>query len=223
MPPIHSRVRRSSSPIFYFWTRIYTKVTTNGGLIHDDRYLEIVYEEIAVRCERRRRASGSNAWRTRAIATDASCGASRVGARERMDDRGQAGHGLWPDRLRPRDLSAAAEHVRFQLGQSDRFREGLMRSGEWEAHIAETLATRGLPKEIAALPHVESSFNAAAYSKVGAAGLWQFMRSTGRRFMRIDAVVDERMDPLQVDSRRRAAAAVQLHAAGQLAARDHRL
>ena len=45
------------------------------------------------------------------------------------------------------------------------------------------------------LPHVESSFNAAAYSKVGAAGLWQFMRSTGRRYMRVDDAVDERLDP----------------------------
>ena len=45
-----------------------------------------------------------------------------------------------------------------------------------------------------ALPHVESSFNAKAYSRVGAAGLWQFTRSTGRRFLRIDSVVDERLD-----------------------------
>jgi membrane-bound lytic murein transglycosylase D len=45
------------------------------------------------------------------------------------------------------------------------------------------------------LPLVESSFNAAAYSKVGAAGLWQFMRSTGRRYMRVDDAVDERLDP----------------------------
>ncbi|MGH8265191.1 MAG: LysM peptidoglycan-binding domain-containing protein, partial [Steroidobacteraceae bacterium] len=104
---------------------------------------------------------------------------------------------LWPAQASSRDLAAAADHVRFQLGQSDRFREGLVRSGEWEAHIADTLATLGLPKEIAALPHVESSFNTAAYSKVGAAGMWQFMRYTGRRFMRIDAVVDERMDPFK--------------------------
>jgi len=63
---------------------------------------------------------------------------------------------------------------------------GLIRSGAWETHIAETLANLGLPAELAVLPHVESSFNPAAYSKVGAAGLWQFMRSTGRRYMRID-------------------------------------
>ena len=52
-----------------------------------------------------------------------------------------------------------------------------------------------MPRELASLPHVESSFNTYAYSKVGAAGMWQFMRSTGRRFLRIDAVVDERLDP----------------------------
>jgi membrane-bound lytic murein transglycosylase D len=45
------------------------------------------------------------------------------------------------------------------------------------------------------LPHVESSFNPAAYSRVGAAGLWQFMPSTARRYMRVDSLVDERLDP----------------------------
>ncbi len=69
--------------------------------------------------------------------------------------------------------------------------------GAWETHIAETLANLGLPPELAVLPHVESSFNPAAFSKVGAAGLWQFMRSTGRRYMRIDSAVDDRLDPFR--------------------------
>jgi membrane-bound lytic murein transglycosylase D len=92
-------------------------------------------------------------------------------------------------------LKDATTRIRFQLGQADRFREGLIRSSSWETHIAETFANQGLPQELAVLPHVESSFNAAAYSKVGAAGLWQFMRSTGRRYMRVDDAVDERLDP----------------------------
>ena len=104
---------------------------------------------------------------------------------------------LWgADASRAR-LLEAAEWVRFQLGQADRFREGLERSGRWESHIARTFAELGLPPELAALPHVESSFTPTAYSKVGASGLWQFMRSTGRLYMRVDDTVDERLDPFR--------------------------
>jgi membrane-bound lytic murein transglycosylase D len=42
---------------------------------------------------------------------------------------------------------------------------------------------------------VESSFNPEAHSKAGAAGLWQFTRSTGRQYMQVDDVVDLRYDP----------------------------
>jgi membrane-bound lytic murein transglycosylase D len=52
-----------------------------------------------------------------------------------------------------------------------------------------------VPLELAALPHVESSYNPDARSHVGASGIWQFTRSTGRRFMRVDHVIDERNDP----------------------------
>ncbi len=104
---------------------------------------------------------------------------------------------LWGAEGTPSRLHAATEDVRFQLGQADRFRAGLIRSGAWETHIAQVLANLGLPAELAVLPHVESSFNPAAYSKVGAAGLWQFMRSTGRRYMRIDSAVDDRLDPFR--------------------------
>ena len=104
---------------------------------------------------------------------------------------------MWGTEGSPSRLLDATDEIRFQLGQSDRFRAGLIRSGAWETHIAETLANLGLPAELAVLPHVESSFNPAAYSKVGAAGLWQFMRSTGRRYMRIDNAVDDRLDPFR--------------------------
>jgi membrane-bound lytic murein transglycosylase D len=96
---------------------------------------------------------------------------------------------------KPADFIDAVGRIRFQLGQADRFHEGLIRAASWEAHIARVLEQHGVPKEIAALPHVESSFNPAAYSKVGAAGLWQFMPSTAKRFMRVDSLVDERLDP----------------------------
>ncbi len=119
---------------------------------------------------------------------------------------------MWGAEGTPARLLAAVDSIRFQLGQSDRFKEGLVRSGAWASHIAEVFANQGLPAELAVLPHVESSFNPAAYSKVGAAGLWQFMRSTGRRYMRIDNAIDDRMDPFR-----------STEAAAQLLAYNYRL
>src|SRR6202030_4660691 len=95
----------------------------------------------------------------------------------------------------PAQFREAIERIRFQLGQADRFHEGLLRAQAYEVNISRVLADRGVPAEIGALPHVESSFNPAAYSRVGAAGLWQFMPGTARRYMRVDGLVDQRMDP----------------------------
>ena len=180
-------------PDVRFWVRVYTEVTTNGGLVHDDRKLDVVYEvmrfpENLARAERQRQVQEAKE-RYSAILRRLASGGS-ASSPEEMRVRA-----LWPETTSARALNEAAGRVRFQLGQADRFRAGLIRAGEYEAHIAETLANMGLPAELSALPHVESSFDPAAYSKAGAAGLWQFMRSTGRRFMRIDSTVDERMDP----------------------------
>jgi membrane-bound lytic murein transglycosylase D len=111
-------------------------------------------------------------------------------AREALSAEDKRLLALWGPNPSAIILKDATTRIRFQLGQADRFKEGLIRSSSWETHIAETFANQGLPPELAALPHVESSFNAAAHSKVGAAGLWQFMRSTGRRYMRVDDAVD---------------------------------
>lgn len=49
-------------------------------------------------------------------------------------------------------------------------------------HILEQLEARGMPAEIALLPVVESAFDPFAYSHGRAAGLWQFVPATGKRF-----------------------------------------
>lgn len=59
-----------------------------------------------------------------------------------------------------------------------------------------TFRETNVPVEITRLPLIESCFNIHAYSSAAAAGVWQFIPSTGRQFMRIDSVVDERRDPL---------------------------
>lgn len=180
-------------PDIAFWRRIYTEVTTQGGLVHDPENLAIVYSvmkfpaELAPR-QRSKRIDDEKKKYAR-ILERLAAGADGLSEEEL---RVQA---LWPKGTRRARYARAASSVRFQLGQADRFREGLVRSGAWHDHIAATFERMGLPRELAALPHVESSFNPYAYSKVGAAGMWQFMPSTGRRFLRIDAAIDERLDP----------------------------
>lgn len=56
------------------------------------------------------------------------------------------------------------------------------RGGKYLHHIVEELEARNMPTELALLPIVESAFNPQALSKAKAAGLWQFIPSTGRIF-----------------------------------------
>ena len=182
-------------PDVQFWIRVYTQIDTNAGFLHDQYNLAIVYDTI--------RFAPDASQSAREHEVDAHR-ASIAAALHRIAAAGDAPLSEEDQRLRelwgaasPARLREAVDDIRFQLGQADRFRAGLIRAGAWETHIAEALANRGLPAELAVLPHVESSFNPAAYSKVGAAGLWQFMRSTGRRYMRIDRSVDDRLDPFR--------------------------
>lgn len=56
--------------------------------------------------------------------------------------------------------------------------------------------SRGLPEELVYLAFVESGFNPNAYSRAGAAGVWQFMPFTGRKYgLQNDWWIDERRDP----------------------------
>jgi membrane-bound lytic murein transglycosylase D len=183
-------------PDVEFWIRVYTQVDTNSGFLHDQYNLGVVYDAVhfapdSSQSAREREVDAQRAAIAAALRRIAAAGDSPLSPQDqRIRD-------LWGAGVSPVRLREAVDDIRFQLGQADRFRAGLIRSGAWETHIAETLANRGLPAELAVLPHVESSFNPAAYSKVGAAGLWQFMRSTGRRYMRIDSSVDDRLDPFR--------------------------
>jgi len=56
------------------------------------------------------------------------------------------------------------------------------RARPYLAHIVREVEKHELPMEFALLPVVESAFRERAYSSAGAAGLWQFMPSTGKRY-----------------------------------------
>jgi len=170
---------------------VYTEVDTQSGFLHDSRHLDVIYTDLRLnrRAIEARRSQIQEDLRVLA-----------TGERDQLTDSQREILALWPIDVSSQTLRAAASNVRWQLGQSDRFLGGLQRSGAYRQHINNVIREKGLPAELGVLPHVESSFNPGAFSSASAAGMWQFTRATGQRFMRIDHIVDERMDPYTATS-----------------------
>jgi membrane-bound lytic murein transglycosylase D len=185
-PPLVPRVE--------FWKRIYSEVDTGGGLLHDTGDLGVVYEVVTLP-QNASRLTRERFLRKRREHYQRILRKLGKGKRSGLDAEERRVLSLFPDGVSDATLKAAASRVRFQLGQADRFRAGLIRQGRWEHYMRGVYAERGMPVELASLPHVESSFNPKARSHVGASGLWQFTRSTGRMYMRVDYTIDERNDP----------------------------
>ena len=89
------------------------------------------------------------------------------------------------------------ERVKAQRGIKERTMEGLKRSGRYIAQMQQIFTERNLPVELTYLPLVESSYDLTARSFVGAMGIWQFMPVTGKQFLRVNKLVDERRDPIE--------------------------
>ncbi|MGI9342810.1 MAG: LysM peptidoglycan-binding domain-containing protein [Gammaproteobacteria bacterium] len=183
-------------PSIAFWRTVFAEVTSEQALVHDNRELSVVYETVnlpkKVSNRQRRRIADQTRGKYKRILLELA-----QGKRDGLTTEEKRVLALWPDDVTTGELRAASKRIRFQQGLSDRFRAGLVRSGRWEDYILKTLADASVPLQLASLPHVESSYNPAARSHVGASGLWQFTGATGRRFMQIDHVVDERRDPYE--------------------------
>jgi len=177
-----------------FWVDVFTVYGNDEGVLHDNRHLGVVYDRLAIpektsRRERQRRVEKHRK------ALQVVLRSLAAGKRANLTAEEARVLALWPDGVSNETLSNAVGRIRFQQGLKDRFQQGLRRSGRWRDHVNKEFSALNVPIEIAALPHVESSYNPNARSNVGASGIWQFTRSTGRRFMRVDHVVDERNDP----------------------------
>ncbi len=189
-----------------FWSKIYAEYPTNKVLIHDTQDLSIVYEIIELKGLADSAVQSSAAYRQEwrkldgvkeeygAILRRFAAGQLDLANLSRREKRVVEIFGANAD---PNRLLRAAGSIRAQQGLKDRFHLGLERSGLYRDFIEAIFSQYGLPNELVMLPHVESSFNYQAYSKVGAAGIWQFMRSTGRLFLTINYDVDDRLDPIR--------------------------
>lgn len=191
-----------------FWIDIYTKYTTHQALLHDAQYLDIVYKILdftdidadpSLSPTERERA------KKKRVKEEKKTIVAQLERIQKLEDT--------PSKMSPDDLALFKKfklvneknkfitagrrgRLRMQLGQKDRFILGIYFSGRYIREMERIFKEEGVPMELTRLPFVESSFNLYAYSRVGASGIWQFMRSTGRLFMKIDPIKDSRNDPL---------------------------
>jgi membrane-bound lytic murein transglycosylase D len=177
-----------------FWKKVYAEIPITQGILHDREYPLVIYKTIEIPHQ-------SDFALARYVESE------RRAMEQKLTDLATQPESTWtqeekkilavfrehaPDSA----LAGAPERVRLQQGQKERFKEGIERSTAYVDTIHAIFTRYGVPGDLAYLPHVESSFNTEAYSKVGAAGLWQFMRGTGRLFLKINYLVDERRDPV---------------------------
>ena len=184
-------------PNVSFWTKIYTEYSTSQGVLHDNRKLNIIYGVIELVDPDRYGGRKTNKKRIKkakkkykAILAKLMRGETPIGPVEQ-----KVANLFGPD-TQSAEFRTAMRRIRCQTGQKDRFREGIIRSGAYLDEIKRIFRNKGLPEDLAYLPHVESSFNPKAYSKFGAAGMWQFTRSTGKYYMKVGYTIDERRDPI---------------------------
>jgi membrane-bound lytic murein transglycosylase D len=87
------------------------------------------------------------------------------------------------------------DKVNWYTARPQALKSTIERSRKYLYHIVTELEKRGMPTELALLPLVESAFNPMAFSSAKAAGLWQFIPSTGKDFqLQQNWWVDQRRD-----------------------------
>ncbi|HEX4858926.1 MAG TPA: transglycosylase SLT domain-containing protein, partial [Usitatibacteraceae bacterium] len=90
-----------------------------------------------------------------------------------------------------------AEHESWYASRPDYIQRFVDRGSRYLYHVVEEVERRGMPTEVALLPIIESAFNPQAYSRAKAAGMWQFIPSTGKNFgLKQDWLTDNRRDVL---------------------------
>lgn len=199
-----ARAEASSDPRFplpaalaangHFWLRVYSEWSTGDYAIHDDRQLDVVYSIVKANDGRSpvvKQAKAEVEAALRRLNKQHPKKADALSGIDRQVFQAWAAHKKDPGRF-----ARGMGHVRHQKGQRDRFALALVEAGRLRGHIETILSAHNVPPELLALVFVESMFKPHARSYSGAVGLWQFMPYTGREYLNINGLVDERRDPI---------------------------
>jgi membrane-bound lytic murein transglycosylase D len=179
-----------------FWIDVYSRWNSDDAIFHDKEQPSRVYRVLTGQnCGGRKESSAIKRQKDK-IAEELRHLAERL-----EDDRSVSGPRATellalftsPTGM---TLRQAAGRIRCQSGNRDRFLKALDRYAIYGKLVQRTLVRTGLPSDIRYLPFVESLYNPAAYSRVGAAGMWQIMPGTAKGLgLKLTAALDERLDP----------------------------
>lgn len=177
-----------------FWELVFGRYKSNECILHDSRYLDVIYGVKRVGGRGRKQQNIINSSREK-IAKSLLLIESGANLNDKFS---MAIFKAIPKHRRNNKtfLVTAPRYIRCQLGVSESFRQGLVRSQSFLPGIKKQLRNRGLPTDLAYLPHLESGYNYRAHSKVGARGLWQLMPAVAKESgLRVSWYRDDRLDP----------------------------
>lgn len=191
---------------FKFWLDVYTKWTTDQGVLHDAEQIDLIYETldfsyISARADldsfQKERMKQKMVKEGKKRVVDLLRRLQKVKDPETLNTDEKR---IWLafEKIEGKNKFIEAtkrNRLRFQLGQRDRIIQGIFFSGRYLEDFEKIFKEQGLPIELTRLAFVESSFNVLARSKVGASGLWQIMPYTARPYMMMNSTVDKRNHP----------------------------
>ncbi|HDH15168.1 MAG TPA: LysM peptidoglycan-binding domain-containing protein [Gammaproteobacteria bacterium] len=181
-----------------FWIDVFTQYDDDTIVLHDSRNPDRVYKVIktSAQCSRRHEPHSIKNAKSKLRKQILEIADKRAkGITTFSGEKKHLAELLKNDK--PSEIRKAAKRIRCQGGVADQFHEALERHDKYGPMVVKTLKQAGLPTDIQYLPFVESSYRPTAYSRVGAAGMWQIMPRTARILgLKISSTVDERLDPV---------------------------
>jgi membrane-bound lytic murein transglycosylase D len=190
-------------PAVSFWTRVFSEFSEQESVIHSTAYPHKILRVLDFRAQAARMSEGQLAKYRRKAESDAKDQMEDLIAKinrkrshpESMNAEERRVYALFKDVKDDQLFATLRGTIRSQRGLRERTEKALRVSDRYLPYMEKVFHGYKMPAELTRLPLVESSFNLDAYSKAGAAGIWQFIPSSARIYMRLNEVVDDRRDP----------------------------
>ena len=193
-----------------FWFNIYTQYNSNFSIIHDKDNLKLVYKILDFSSLNKSKLHSStkesiqkqftrNNIKSLKVSLNKLSLSTKIGPKElRILETLKKKNIKVPNKKKEKKafFKKLLNNIRGQTGQKDKINKGLSNFSKYKYQIREFQKDLLLPKEVIAIPFLESSFNVNAVSKVGAAGVWQFMPFIAKHFMIQSKLTDSRLNPL---------------------------